>query len=128
MAIMNINGRQHSRFALAEVDAELSEGTTMLLPPGAIVMSAGYNITEAATGTTPTISLADDQDTPLDYMAAVAFAVADAAITAADRQFYPAGATLTFSIGGTTPAGGKAYVWVEYISITAQDELYGRSA
>ena len=38
MAIRYVNNRQYPKYALAHVNAELSLGAQIILPPGAIIM------------------------------------------------------------------------------------------
>lgn len=130
MAIKHINNRQYPRVVVAEVDGSLSNGDTFLLPPHALVIGGGYSVTTAVAGTTPTLTLTDDAGSPHKFLDAVSTASVAAGNLAAStaNRYYPSGATLTFTQGGTPTAGtGKVLVHVWYVEVGAEHELYGRS-
>lgn len=130
MATYYINSRQYERSAVAVIDGSLSQGTKMLLPPGAVVTGGGYTVAAAVGGTTPTLTLVDNASSPHTYLNAVSVASPASGALANNTvgRYYAAGAELTFSLGGTPAAGsGKVLVWVNYIVEQTSDELYGRS-
>jgi len=114
----------------ANVTVTVETATTMFidLPPGAMLVGGGYFIKTAATGTTPTLTMVDNLGSPNTLLSAVAIGVANvnASIAAAEAyNYYASGARLSFTTGGTTPAGGVIYVVVNYIIIGRSNEVYG---
>lgn len=123
----NVTSRQYSRHALADLSVSTAPTTTIELPPNSLVLGGLYSVVTAATGTTPTLTMVDNSGSPVTFLSAVAIgAVADGVVAAAGvGLFYPAGATLSFSTGGTTPAGGRVLVDVEYITTLTEHERFG---
>lgn len=132
MAIMFHNNRQYPKYATAVITAAQGEGTKILLPPGAIMLRGvgGLVVTDAFAGSSPTISVTDNSQTPVGYIEAEALgALAYHPLETDIPVYYPAGAELTISFGGTVTAGsGEAIFFVGYLLKTAENELYGRSA
>lgn len=126
----NVIARQYSRHAVADLSVSTAATTTIELPPGTLVLGGLYSVVTAATGTTPTLTMVDNSGSPVTFLSAVAIgAVADGTLAAAGvGLFYPAGATLSFTTGGTTPAGGRVLVDVEYLVVGTQHENFGTSA
>ena len=125
----NVIARQFSRHALADISVSTAATTTITLPPNTLVIGGLYSVVTGATGTTPTLTMVDNSGVPVTYLSAVAIgSVADGTLAAAGvGLFYPAGATLSFTTGGTTPAGGRILVDVEYLVVGTQHENYGPS-
>lgn len=73
--------------------------------------------------------MVDDLGSPTTYLSAVAIgAVANGVLAAAAvGTYYPEGATLSFSVGGTTPAGGRILVALKYIRLGRGNEHFGSS-
>lgn len=122
-----ISDRQYQLVAMADLSVETAATATIELPAGAMVVGGNYSVHEAATGTTPTLSMVDDADTPNTYLSAVAIGAAANGVLAAAEvgNFYPEGAVLSFSTGGTTPAGGRILVAVKYIVSGRGNEHFG---
>lgn len=129
MAIRYVNNRQYPKYALAHVNAELSLGAQIILPPGAIIMGGMYTVVEPVESGTATITLTDNGQTPHNYLSGVSMASVATGNLAANSagKYYPAGGVLTFTIGGSNGVGGKALVSIGYLIEEAQNELYGRS-
>ncbi len=125
----NVIARQYSRHALADLSVSTAATTTIVLPPKTLVLGGIYSVVTGATGTSPTLTMVDNSGSPVTYLSAVAIsAVADGTLAAAGvGLYYPAGATLSFSTGGTTPAGGRVLVALEYLVVDTQHENYGPS-
>ncbi len=123
----NITSRQYSRHVLADLSVTTAATTTIELPPNSLVLGGLYSVVTAATGTTPTLTMVDNSGSPVTYLSAVAIgAVADGVIAAAGvGLFYPAGAIFTFTTGGTTPAGGRVLVDLEYVTTLTEHERFG---
>lgn len=132
MAIMYHNNRQYPKFATAVIRAVQGEGTKILLPPGSLVLGdGGLTIVDAFSGTTPTISITDDANTPKGYIESESLSTPAYHPLESDvaGTYYPAGAVLTVTFGGTvTPDSGEAIFCFGYLVKDAENELYGRSA
>ena len=74
MAIRYVNNRQYPKYALAHVNAELSLGAQIILPPGAIIMGGMYTVVQPVESGTATITLTDNGQTPHNYLSAVSMA------------------------------------------------------
>lgn len=102
---------------------------TIKLPPNAMIVGGAYRVVTGATGTTPTLSMVDSAAVPNTLLSAVAIGVADVGgiidEPAEIGNFYPSGTTLSFTVGGTTPAVGDVLVVVSYIVVGRSDEIYG---
>lgn len=122
-----LSDRQYELVVMADLSVESAATTTIDLPAGAMVTGGNYNVYTVATGTTPTLTMVDDLGSPNTYLSAVAIgAVANGVLAAAEvGNFYPSGATLSFSTGGTTPAGGRILVAVKYIVLNRGNENFG---
>lgn len=120
--------RQYELVAMADISVETAATTTIDLPPGAMVTGGNYNVYTVATGTTPTLSMVDDLGSPNTYLSAIDIAtVANGVLAAAEvGNFYPSGATLSFTTGGTTPAAGRILVAVKYIVLGRGNENFGQ--
>ena len=130
MTIKFINNRQYPKVALAIINGGLQFGDQMLLPPGALVVGGGITVATAIAGTSPTITLVDNAGSPFTFLSAIAAGTTTVAALANNSigRFYPAGAKLTFTLGGTPTAGtGKALVHLHYVLELAENELYGRA-
>lgn len=132
MAIMYHNNRQYPKFATAVIRAVQGEGTKILLPPGSLILGdGGLTVTTAFTGTSPTITIADNANTPKEYIDTKSLATPAYLSLESDvaGTYYPAGAELTITFGGTvTPGSGEAIFYFGYLIKDAENELYGRSA
>lgn len=125
-----ITERQYPLVAIARVSIESAATTTIQLPPNAMLMGGYYHVYEAATGTTPTLTMVDSAETPDTILSAVAIGTAPAGgvldEAAALGNFYPSGTTLSFTTGGTdTPAGGDVLVAVQFVVVGRSNEVYG---
>lgn len=122
----NISARQWGLAVFADLTVTTAATTQIDVPPGTMVTGGVYSVFTAATGTTPTLSMQDDAGTPNVYLSAVAIgAVANGVLAAAKiGTFYPSGARFTFTTGGTTPAGGRILVLLQYVILLRQNELY----
>ena len=120
---VSTNGRQHGLFALANATvADITAGVTIKLPPGAILTDGTINFTTALSGgTSPTVTVKDNQDTPVSIFGG---ATANAGISAGRGTYYPQGATFTLAVTGA-PAGGAVQVVLQYIESSRTDEVYG---
>lgn len=132
MAIMYHNNRQYPKFATAVIRAVQGEGTKILLPPGSLLLGdGGLTIVTAFSGTSPTISITDNANTPKGYIETESLSTPAYHPLESDvaGTYYPAGAELTISFGGTVTAGsGEAIFCFGYLIKDAENELYGRSA
>lgn len=122
-----LNERQYELVVVADLTVETAATTTIDLPVNAMVTGVNYNVYTVATGTTPTLTMVDDLGSPNTYLSAIAIgAVANGVGAAAEiGNFYPSGATLSFSTGGTTPAGGRVLVAVKYVVLGRGNENFG---
>lgn len=130
---LSLNNRQYPKYTTAVITDSTTDNVQIQLPPGAIVLSAaspGLVIVDAFAGTTPTITIVDNSGTPVNVIAAASSlgTVATIALAAGmANKYYPAGAVLTISFGGTVTAGsGKAIFCLGYLVENAENELYGR--
>lgn len=132
MAIMYHNNRQYPKYATAVITATTGEGTKILIPPGAVIIGGpGLVIVDAFAGSSPTVTIQDNSTVPVGYIEAESLGSLAVLPLEADTlgKYYPAGAELTISYGGTVTAGsGKAIFSFAYILEAAENELYGRSA
>lgn len=132
MAILYHNNRQYPKFATAVIRAVTGEGTKILLPPGSLILGdGGLTVTDAFAGSSPTITITDNANTPKGYieaesLGALAYHPLESDVAG---TYYPAGAELTITFGGTvTAASGEAIFCFGYLIRDAENELYGRSA
>ena len=126
---MQITDRQYELVVMADLSVTTAATTTIDLPVNAMVTGVNYNVYTAATGTSPTLSMVDDLGSPNTYLSAIAIdAVANGLGAAAETgNFYPSGATLSFTTGGTSPAGGRILVVVKYVVLNRGNENFGLS-
>lgn len=131
MAIRYINNRQYPRHAVAVITASATEGTEILIPPRSLILSTGgLSVVDAFAGSSPTITIQDDSDTPVGYIEAESLGALAVHPLESDvaGKYYPAGAKLTITFGGTVTAdSGKAIFHFAYIEELAENELYGRA-
>jgi hypothetical protein len=125
----NVSSRQEVLAAIADITTVTALTTTIELPPGALLVGGFYNVVTAATGTTPTLTMVDDNGTPNTLLSAVAIDAAagtNAVFDEAGEQanYYPNGGTLSFTVGGTSPAGGRILVVVQYVVLGRQTQVY----
>lgn len=122
-----LSDRQYELVVMADISVETAATTTIDLPAGAMITGGNYCVYTAATGTTPTLTMVDDLGSPNTYLSAVAIgAVANGVLAAAEvGNFYPSGATLSFSTGGTTPAAGRILLAIKYIVLKRGNENFG---
>lgn len=123
-----ISDRQYELAAMCDLTVALAATTTIDLPVNAMVTGVNYCVYTAASGTSPTLTMVDDLGSPNTYLSAVAIgAVANGTGASAEiGNFYPSGATLSFSTGGTTPAGGRILVVVRYVILNRGNENFGQ--
>lgn len=124
-----VSGRQYELTVETQVNwsTDSVNGVRIDLPPNAIVVGGFSNCITAFNGTTPTFSLIDNSTSPVSYLAAVASATAGVVTqiaTAADGLFYPAGAQLTVSVGGTGVTTGVMLVVIRYVVDGRANESY----
>ncbi len=124
-----VSGRQYELIVETQVNlaSDLANGVRIDLPPSACITGVEGNVLTAFNGTAPTFTLADNSTTPVDYFnAASGSAVGPVAgNTAAIGLFYPAGAELTFSVGGTvSPTTGVVLIAVRYYIDGRSNESY----
>ncbi len=127
--------RQYPLIVVARVgitatgSATVASTTTIKLPPNSMLVGGSYRVVAAATGTSPTLTMVDNLTSPNTLLSAVAIGVADVGgllATAEASNFYPSGATLSFTTGGTsTPAAGDVLVAVAYVIVGRCNEVYG---
>lgn len=132
MATLYHNNRQYPKYATAVVTATAGEASKILIPPGAVIIGGpGLVIVDAFAGSSPTITIQDNSGVPVGYIEAESLGALAVHPLETDTlgKYYPAGAELTISYGGTVTAGsGKAIFAFAYILEGAENELYGRSA
>jgi hypothetical protein len=123
-----ISDRQYELVALADITTVTALTTTIDLPVNAMVTGMNYCVYTAAGGTSPTLTMVDDLGSPNTYLSAVAIgAVANGVGAAAEiGNFYPSGATLSFTVGGTSPTGGRVLVAVKYVILNRGNENFGQ--
>lgn len=99
------------------------------VPPGFIVTNVTVVTRTAFNGTTPTIAVKDNKDTPTTLVAATAVTAAGSASAAAAAigTDYPSGGTISVTLanGGGTTNAGEADVIVQGIVRSRQNERYG---
>ncbi len=121
--------RQYPLVAVARISVETAATTTIKLPPNTMLQGGYYHVIDGASGTSPTLSMVDSAGSPQTLLSAVAIGTdgAGGIIDEAGEvgNFYPAGTTLSFTTGGTTPAGGDILVAVNYIVVGRCSEVYG---
>lgn len=124
----NITARQWRLSVVVDITADNAADVKIPLPPGAMVLSGTYNVLTAAAGTSPTLTMVDDLGSPNTYLNAVAIGAAAKGGIAAGvvGTYYPSGSTLSFSVGGTSPTGGRVLVNVDYIKLNRQNEHFGQ--
>lgn len=131
--------RQNEKVVVARVGitatglATAASTTTIALPPGTMLMGGIYHVIDGASGTSPTLTMVDNASSPNTLFSAVAIGTDGAGgifdEAAEVGNYYPSGAVLSFTTGGTdTPAGGDVLVAVRYIVIGRCDEIYGVEA
>lgn len=132
MAMKFHNNRQYPKYATAIITAQSYEPLKLIVPPRTIVLgTGGLAVVDAFAGTTPTITIGDNATVSKGYIEAEALDALAVHPLEADvaGTYYPAGAELTISFGGTVTAGsGKAIFYFGYLMEDAENELYGRSA
>lgn len=122
-----VPGRQYELIVETQVSlaTDLANGVRLDLPPNAVVIGGFASVLTAFNGTTPTFSLIDNSGTPISYFAAVAGTAGVTQLaTAADGLFYPSGAQLTFSVGGTSVTTGVVLLAVKYFIDGRANESY----
>lgn len=118
--------RQYELVVLADMSAESALTTTIALPPKAMVTGLNYCVQTAAAGTNPTLTMVDNLGSPNTYLSAVAIGSLANGVGAAAEvgNYYPSGATLSFTTGGTNPAGGRILVAVKYVVLGRSNENF----
>lgn len=123
--------RQYPKYVAANFTVATAAEATIKLPPGSLVVGGGSTVVTGATGTSPTITATDNASAPFALINAGAVSAAGtvAALAAGSvGRYYPAGATITFTTGGTAPAGGEFIVNIGYIIVgfpsAGANELY----
>lgn len=122
-----LTDRQYELVALADISVSTAATTTIDLPVNAMVTGVVYNVYTAAGGTSPTLTMVDNLGSPNTYLSAVSISAAANGLgaTAETGNFYPSGATLSFSTGGTSPTGGRVFVAVKYVVLDRGNENFG---
>lgn len=120
---VSTNGRQHGLFVVANAAvSDITAGVTIKLPPGAILTDGLINFTTALSGgTSPTVTVKDNQDTPVSIFGG---ATTNAVISAGRGTVYPQGGTFTLATTGA-PTGGAVQVVLQYVEGARTDEIYG---
>lgn len=124
----NVTSRQYELVAMVSLTVSTAATTTIELPAGAMVTGGSAHVYTEATGTTPTLSMVDDAGSPNTFLSAVAIDVAGVNFQLASGEtgnYYPNGAVLSFTTGGTTPAGGVIVVAVRYAVLGRHNENFG---
>lgn len=123
--------RQYPKYVAANFTIATAADATIKLPPGSLITNGGSTVVTAATGTSPTITATDNASAPFALISAGAVGVAGTVAALASNavgRYYPAGATIAFTTGGTTPGGGEFIVRIEYIIVgfpsSGANELY----
>lgn len=120
--------RQWRLVIVADLTAATALTSVIKLPPDTFLLSGFYYVITAATGTTPTLTMVDAQTSPVTLLSAVAIGTAAATgniVGSGTPRFYAAAQSLTFTVGGTTPAGGRVIVSLDYSVIGRGNEFYG---
>lgn len=120
--------RQWRLTILADINVLNAPKSIIKLPPDTFLLSGFYYVITAATGTTPTLSMVDSQASPVTLLSAVSIATVNATGNIAGSgtpRYYPAAQSLTFSVGGTTPAGGRVIISLDYVVLGRGNEFYG---
>lgn len=128
----NVSARQSELVAMVNLSIQTAATTTIELPPKSMVTGGSATVHVIADGTSPTLTMVDDAGSPNTYLSAVAVDVAGVNFqlaTAETGNYYPNGATLSFTTGGTDdPADGEIIVAVRYSVLGRQTDTYGPSA
>lgn len=127
---MNYEGRQYPLTAVADLSPAVAAAVDgeINLPPGAVVSGGMATVVTGATGTTPTLTMVDNASSAHTFLSAVAIATAGTIHALAANsigRYYPTGGKLTFSTGGTTPAGGRVIAQVQYVILSRVNEHAG---
>lgn len=121
-------GRQYPLAVLADYGAgstDISQGFTIKLPPGSMLVSGAVNVATAFNGTTPALTVKDSSGTPVSLFGSVdaaTVAVTDALVAGAG-VYYPFGTTLTVAVSGGATAG-LAYILLNYVQLGRENEVY----
>lgn len=110
---------------IADIGAAAADRKIVKLPQGAILTSVALLVVTAFdSGTTATATVTDGTTKFVD--AADVKATGSKATTGVPK-FFPAGATLEFTLAqtGTAATAGRALAVVEYVTAGGGDEIYG---
>lgn len=121
-------GRQYPLTVLADYGAgstDISQGFTIKLPPGTMLVSGSVNLATTFNGTTPKLTVKDSSTTPVSLFGDIdaATAAVTAALTAGGSKYYPFGTTLTVAVSGGATSG-LAYIRLEYLQLGRENEVY----
>lgn len=120
--------RQYALSVLADLNVLTAPKAKIKLPPDSFLLDGFYYVITGATGTTPTLTMVDSQASPVTLLSAVAISAANATgniVGSGTPRFYSAAQTLTFTVGGTLPVGGRVIVALRYVVIGRGNEFYG---
>ncbi len=99
--------------------------TVFFLPPGAYLLGGNLGVKTTFNGTTPVITVKDNSGSPVSLFGSVAGGTAaNTALAAGLGTYYPAGATLTVAMTGTTVTTGEALIHIQYIVLGRGNEVY----
>lgn len=125
----NFHGRQYSLQVLVDFgagDNDITDGVTVKLPPGSVLLSGSASVSTVFGGTSPKLTVKDSSATPVSVFGNVAAdAVGNtAALTTGAGTFYPFGTTFTIAVAGGTVTEGLSLVRLEYIQLNRENEVY----
>lgn len=114
--------------ATVGAEAGAADGEYVIDVPAGFVLTGGATRVQTAfDGTTPTVSVVDNMDTPNTLIAAAALTAADAVASLAAGVLYthyPAGGKLTIDIAGA-PTVGELIVLIQGVVMGRQHERVG---
>lgn len=129
MAQKKITNVQYPMVFNAEITADdIGDELVIDMPPNFILLRAALSVRQAFNGTTPTVSMVDNKETPTEFVDEVSLAsAANTTVSTGLLSEYPSGGKLsiTTEAGATLPTTGRADLIVEGIVRGRQNERVG---
>lgn len=132
MAQKKITNAQYTLVFNTEITAEdIGDELVIDVPPNFILTGAALAVRTVFNGTTPTVSMVDNKETPTEYLDGVSLGTATATVVSTGLYSdYPGGGKLSLTIahGATAPTAGRADLIVQGIIRGRQNERIGANA
>lgn len=100
---------------------DITNDCSIILPPGAMLLSTGMNVVTVFNGTTNTLTVTDGTTT---FLSAVDLKTAAVTAGSTSVKYYPSGATIQVNLAQTgTATAGEAYAWATYYIVGRGNEV-----